>query len=79
MSGLKTRMIKVIDAKEEIILTLLNAVENNPELDQINEKDIRNLIALLINTQFDSDLKKTQAKMKTMIENILDLRTEVGQ
>jgi len=68
----------VIDAKEEIILTLLNAVEDNPDLDQITEKDIRNLIALLINTQFDSDLKKIQAKMKTMIENILDLRTEVS-
>jgi hypothetical protein len=68
----------VIDAKEEIILTLLNAVEDNPDLDQITEKDIRNLIALLINTQFDSDLKKIQDKMKTMIENILDLRTEVS-
>jgi hypothetical protein len=78
MSGLKTRTIKVIDAKEEIILTLLNAVEDNPDLDQITEKDIRNLIALLINTQFDSDLKKIQDKMKTMIENILDLRTEVS-
>lgn len=78
MSGLKTRVIKVIDAKEEIILTLLKAVEDNHELDQITEKDIRNLIALLINTQFDSDLKKIQAKMKIMIENILDLRTEVS-
>ena len=78
MSGLKTRVIKVIDAKEEIILTLLKAVEDNHELDQITEKDIRNLIALLINTQFYSDLKKIQAKMKIMIENILDLRTEVS-
>ena len=59
MSGLKTRVIKVIDAKEEIILTLLKAVEDNHELDQITEKDIRNLIALLINTQFDSDFVKT--------------------
>jgi len=67
-------MIKVIDAKEEIILTLFKAVENNHQLDQITERDIRNLIALLINTQFDSDLKKTQAKMKIMIENILDLK-----
>lgn len=64
----------MIDAKEEIILTLLKAVENDNDLEQISEKDIRNLIALLINTQFDSDLKKTQAKMKTMIENILDLK-----
>jgi len=67
-------MIKMIDAKEEIILTLLKSVENNHQLAQITEKDIRNLIALLINTQFDSDLKKTQAKMKIMIENILDIR-----
>ena len=74
MNGLRTRMIKVIDAKEEIIQTLLNAVENNHELNQITESEIRNLIALLIHTQFDSDLKKTQAQMKTMIENILDLR-----
>ena len=74
MNDLRARMIKVIDAKEEIILTLLKAVENNHQLDQITERDIRNLIALLINTQFDSDLKKTQAKMKIMIENILDLK-----
>ena len=64
----------MIDAKEEIIQTLLDAVENNPKLNQITESEIRNLIALLIHTQFDSDLKKTQAQMKTMIENILDIR-----
>jgi len=74
MNGLRMRMIKVIDAKEEIIQTLLDAVENNPKLNQITESEIRNLIALLIHTQFDSDLKKTQAQMKTMIENILDIR-----
>ena len=64
----------MIDAKEEIIQTLLNAVKNNNQLNQITESEIRNLIALLIHTQFDSDLKKTQAQMKTMIENILDIR-----
>ena len=74
MNGLRMRMIKVIDAKEEIIQTLLDALENNPKLNQITESEIRNLIALLIHTQFDSDLKKTQAQMKTMIENILDIR-----
>ena len=32
-----------------------------------------------INTQFDDDLKKTQAKMKIMIENILDIKFKVIQ
>lgn len=72
MNGLRTRMIKVIDAKEEIIQTLLEDVKNNDKLTRITEKEIRNLIALLIHTQFDNNLKKTQAQMKTMIENILD-------
>ena len=62
----------MIDAQEEIILTLLDEIQNNPQIDQVTEDDIRNLIALLINTQFDSDIKKIQAKMKFMIENILD-------
>ena len=43
MNGLRTRMIKVIDAKEEIIQTLLEDVKNNDKLTRITEKEIRNL------------------------------------
>jgi len=69
----------MIDAEEEIIRTLLEEVGNDPILEEFDEKQIRNLIALLINTQFDDDLKKTQARMKIMIENILDIKFKVIQ
>ena len=64
----------MIDAKEEIIQALLEALENNPEQYQITEMEIRNLIGLLINTQFDNNLRNTQSKVKVLVENILDLR-----
>ena len=67
----------MIDAEEEIIRTLLDEVGNDPNLEGFDENQIRNLITLLINTQFDNDLKKTQEKMRIMIENILDMKFKV--
>ena len=69
----------MIDAEEEIIRTLLDEIGNDPNLEGFDENQIRNLIALLINTQFDNDLKKTQEKMRIMIENILDMKFKVVQ
>ena len=61
----------MIDAKEEIIKTLILSIRDNPELDILTENDIRNIIAVLINNQFDSDHKKTQNQTKAVIENII--------
>ena len=61
----------MIDAKEEIIKSLVLSIRDNPELDILNENDIRNIIAVLINNQFDNDLKRTQNQTKAVIENIL--------
>ena len=64
-------MIRLIDAKEEIIKSLVLSIRDNPELDILNENDIRNIIGVLINNQFDNDLKRTQNQTKAVIENIL--------
>jgi hypothetical protein len=64
-------VIRLIDAKEEIIKSLVLSIRETPELDILNEDDIRNIIAVLINTQFDNDLKRTQNQTKAVIENIL--------
>ena len=61
----------MIDAKEEIIKTLVLSIRDNPELDILTENDIRNIISVLINNQFDSDHKKTQNQTKAVIENII--------
>lgn len=61
----------MIDAKEEIIKTLVLSIRNNPELDILTENDIRNIIAVLANNQFDSDHKKAQNQTKAVIENII--------
>lgn len=61
----------MIDAKEEIIKSLVLSIRENPDLDILDETDIRNIIAVLINNQFDSDLKRTQNQTKAVIENIL--------
>jgi len=61
----------LIDAKEEIIKSLVLSIRENPDLDILDETDIRNIIAVLINNQFDSDLKRTQNQTKAVIENIL--------
>jgi hypothetical protein len=64
-------VIRLIDAKEEIIKSLVLSIRDNPELDILNENDIRNIIGVLINNQFDNDLKRTQNQTKAVIENIL--------
>lgn len=61
----------MIDAKEEIVKSLVLSIRENPDLDILDETDIRNIIAVLINNQFDSDLKRTQNQTKAVIENIL--------
>ena len=58
----------MIDAKEEIIKSLVLSIRDNPELDILNENDIRNIIGVLINNQFDNDLKRTQNQTKAVIE-----------
>ena len=46
----------MIDAKEEIIQSLMSSIKQKESLDFLSENDVRSIIAVLLNNQFDTDL-----------------------
>ena len=63
-------MSRVVGAKESIVQTIVDMIEDNEKLSQMTKKDVEELIDILIQSDSERDHRRTRKSITALIEKI---------